>query len=151
MSSRPTPLRPMTVAGMMSGTSGDGIDIAVMRIEPKARGRLSVALLAHAAMPFPKALRAAVLSAQDAQQTSTAELARLHWRLGLAYAAALSKLLQTTGQTIDLVGCHGQTIYHQGAECSYAGASGGPGRSARWRRSRRRRVFPWCRTSGRRT
>jgi anhydro-N-acetylmuramic acid kinase len=122
MSSRPTPLRPMTVAGMMSGTSGDGIDIAVMRIEPKARGRLSVALLAHAAMPFPKALRAAVLSAQDAQQTSTAELARLHWRLGLAYAAALSKLLQTTGQTIDLVGCHGQTIYHQGAECSYAGA-----------------------------
>ena len=122
MTKRLKALQPLTVAGIMSGTSGDGIDIAIVRIEPKARGRLSLALLAHAATPFPKALRAAVLAAQDAQQTGTAELARLHWRLGLAYAAALSKLLQTTGQAIDLVGCHGQTIYHQGAEQSYAGA-----------------------------
>jgi anhydro-N-acetylmuramic acid kinase len=123
MHERRRALRPLTVAGMMSGTSGDGIDIALVRITPRRGGRLSLALLAHQATPFPKALRAAVLAAQDARQTSTAELARLHWRLGLAYAQALTGLLRVTGARIDLVGCHGQTIYHQGAIARYAGAS----------------------------
>jgi anhydro-N-acetylmuramic acid kinase len=123
MNGRTQALRPLTVAGIMSGTSGDGIDIAMVRITPERGGHLSLELLAHQATPFPKALRAAVLAAQDARQTSTAELARLHWRLGIAYAQALAKLLQATGETIDLVGCHGQTIYHQGAVANYAGAS----------------------------
>jgi anhydro-N-acetylmuramic acid kinase len=115
-------LLPLNVAGIMSGTSGDGIDIAIVHIAPKARGRLSISLLAHGATPFSKSLRAAVMAAQDAQQTSTAELARLHWRLGLAYADALSNMLKSTREKIDLVGCHGQTIYHQSALKSYAGA-----------------------------
>jgi anhydro-N-acetylmuramic acid kinase len=122
MTKRLKALQPLTVAGIMSGTSGDGIDIAIVRIAPKARGRLSISLRAHAARPFPRSLRTAVLAAQDAQKTSTAELARLHWRLGVAYADALANILANTGESIDLVGCHGQTIYHQGAEQSYAGA-----------------------------
>ncbi len=122
MTPKPAPLRPLTVAGIMSGTSGDGIDIAIVRIAPQGRKQLSLSLLAHASTSFPKALRNAVLAAQDARKTSTAELARLNWRLGMAYADALSKMLRSTGETIDLIGCHGQTIYHQGAEQLYAGA-----------------------------
>jgi len=110
---------PMTVAGMMSGTSGDGIDIALVRMEPGKQIKLK--LLAHRSFPFPKALRAAVLGAQDARRTTTAELARLHWRLGLAYAQAFTKMRDMHPEPIDLVGCHGQTIYHQAIPALYAG------------------------------
>ncbi len=111
--------RPMTVAGMMSGTSGDGIDIALVRIEPGKQMKLE--LRAHRGFPFPKALRAAVLAAQDAQGTTTAQLARLHWRLGLAYAQAFIKMRDAHPESINLVGCHGQTIYHQAVPALYAG------------------------------
>jgi anhydro-N-acetylmuramic acid kinase len=55
----------------------------------------------------------------NAANTSAAELARLNWRLGEAYAAAAQSAAQ--GYMLDLVGCHGQTIYHQGAAQPYAG------------------------------
>jgi anhydro-N-acetylmuramic acid kinase len=110
----------MTVAGIMSGTSADGIDVAVVRIAP---GKLwpSIALLAHEGFAFPAALRRAVLAAMNASETSTAELARLHWRLGLAYAEAVSATLKRHATKLDLIGCHGQTLYHQPSAQSYAG------------------------------
>ena len=75
----------------MSGTSADGIDVAVVRIAPGNRGRLTkLRLLAHEGFAFPPALRRAVLAAMNALSTSTAELARLNWRLGLAYAEAVA-------------------------------------------------------------
>jgi anhydro-N-acetylmuramic acid kinase len=55
----------------------------------------------------------------DARNTSAAELARLNWRLGEAYADAAQSAAQ--GYALDLVGCHGQTIYHQGLAKPYAG------------------------------
>jgi len=110
----------MTVAGVMSGTSADGIDVAIVRIEPtKLKPRLT--LLAHEAFPFPAALRRAVLAAMDAKTTSTAELARLNWRLGLAYAEAVKKTARKHKMKLDLAGCHGQTLYHQPSSESYAG------------------------------
>ncbi len=113
-------LRAMTVAGIMSGTSADGIDVAVTRITP-ARGGLQLSLEAHAAFPFPPALRTAILAATEAAPTTTAELARLNWRLGLAYADAIRETLSGRIATVDLVGCHGQTVYHQGVPSRYAG------------------------------
>lgn len=110
----------MTVAGVMSGTSADGIDVAVVRIAPsKLKPKLT--LLAHEAFPFPAALRRAVLAAMDAKATSTAELARLNWRLGLAYAKAVKETSRKHKVTLDLVGCHGQTLYHQARAHAYAG------------------------------
>ncbi len=55
------------------------------------------------------------------QSTSTAELARLNWRLGLAYAEAVKETAQRHKVRLDLVGCHGQTLYHQPRGEAYAG------------------------------
>ncbi len=110
----------MIVAGMMSGTSGDGIDTAFVRIAPR-RGGLSLELLGHHATAFPRALRDEVLAAQDAARTSTATLAKLNWRLGMAYAAAYRRALTAHPAPVELIGCHGQTVYHQGAILPYAG------------------------------
>jgi anhydro-N-acetylmuramic acid kinase len=108
----------MLIAGIMSGTSADGIDVALCRISP-ARTRPRIELLRHRAFPYTAALRKSVLAAMDAADTSAAELARLNWRLGEAYAEAAQSAAQ--GYAIDLVGCHGQTIYHQGIAKPYAG------------------------------
>jgi len=110
----------MIVAGIMSGTSADGIDVAVARIAP-GRLRPSLSLLAHEGFSFPAPLRRGVLTAMNATSTSTAELARLNWRLGLAYAEAVSATLKRHKVTLDLIGCHGQTLYHQPRAESYAG------------------------------
>jgi len=112
--------KPMTVAGIMSGTSADGIDVAVVRIAP-GKSRPSLTLLAHEGFAFPAPLRRAVLAAMNATATSTAELARLNWRLGLAYVEAISATLKRHAVKLDLIGCHGQTLYHQPRAESYAG------------------------------
>jgi anhydro-N-acetylmuramic acid kinase len=112
--------RAMTVAGVMSGTSADGIDIAVVRIS-KSPARLKLSLLAHEHFAYPVSLRRAVLAAMNAQSTSTAELARLNWRLGLAYADAVNETRKKHKLQLDLVGCHGQTLYHQARAAHYAG------------------------------
>src|ERR1700677_803318 len=102
----------MTVAGIMSGTPADGIDIAVVRISPGKLGP-KLALLAHEGFRFPASLRRAVLAAMNASSTSTAELARLNWRLGIAYAEAVEATMKRHPVKLDLIGCHGQTLYHQ--------------------------------------
>lgn len=113
--------QPLIVAGIMSGTSADGIDVALVRIESPTRSRPKLTFLAHRAFPFARPLRQAILAAMNAASTSAAELARLNWRLGLAYAEAARAAIDTTGIRPALIGCHGQTIYHQGAPGSYAG------------------------------
>jgi anhydro-N-acetylmuramic acid kinase len=122
----------MTVAGVMSGTSADGIDVSVVRIADPTLGAMNRArdgapstpkltLLAHEHFAFSAALRRAVLAAMNAQSTSTAELARLNWRLGLAYAEAVNETRKKHKLRLDLVGCHGQTLYHQARAAQYAG------------------------------
>ena len=117
------PLTPMTVAGIMSGTSADGIDVAFTRITPDVKDPEAPALklLSHAGFPFPPALRRAVLAAMNAEAIATAELARLNWRLGQAYSEALTVALQRHPCNLDLIGCHGQTIYHQATPARYLG------------------------------
>jgi anhydro-N-acetylmuramic acid kinase len=110
----------ITVAGIMSGTSADGIDVALVRIAP-GKLRPGLKLVAHEGFQFPAPLRRAVLAAMNADAISTAELARLHWRLGLAYAEAVSATLKRHSVKLDLIGCHGQTLYHQPRAESYAG------------------------------
>jgi anhydro-N-acetylmuramic acid kinase len=113
----------MVVAGVMSGTSADGVDVAICRISPpvKVGGTPRIKLIGHLGMAYPKTVRAAVLCAMDADAISVAELARLNWRLGEVYAEAVAKAQEKFGVKAKLVGCHGQTVYHQGASEKYLG------------------------------
>jgi anhydro-N-acetylmuramic acid kinase len=115
--------RAMTVAGIMSGTSADGIDVAVAGIALR-RGKPALQLIAHEHFAYPQVLRSRVLDAMNnAGSTSTAELARLNWRLGIACAEAVEKTVAKHKLKLDLIGCHGQTLYHQPKPGSYAGRS----------------------------
>lgn len=114
----------MIVAGVMSGTSADGIDVAVVRIAPGKR-QPKLTLLAHEGSRYSAPLRSAVLAAMNAADTSTAELARLNWRLGLAYADAVKATIKRHKVKLELIGCHGQTVYHQARATNYAGRSFG--------------------------
>ncbi len=111
----------MIVAGIMSGTSADGIDVALTRISARGENYPKLQLLAHHSFPFSAALRRAVLGAMNASAISTAELARLNWRLGMAYSEAVKLTLERHPIKVDLVGCHGQTLYHQSQPQTYAG------------------------------
>jgi len=113
----------MIVAGVMSGTSADGVDVALCRISPVSDGTPRVKLIGHAGFAYPKAVRSAVLAAMDAKTISVAELSRLSWRLGELYASALAKAEAQFGVKAALVGCHGQTLYHQAVAAKYLGAS----------------------------
>jgi anhydro-N-acetylmuramic acid kinase len=114
--------RSLTVAGIMSGTSADGIDVALVRISPAPRSEFPrLRLLAHVAVPYPAAVRKRVLGVMNATHVSVAEISRLHWRLGQLYADAVAAALRKVPAQLDLIGCHGQTIYHQGVAHRYLG------------------------------
>jgi len=99
----------MRVAGIMSGTSLDGIDVAVVDIEWP-----SLKLVAFSSTPYSKALRKRLLGVSNAE-CHTRDIARLHYELGELYAAAVAAM---GIKKIQLVGCHGQTIYHEGPKCT---------------------------------
>jgi len=118
---RPTKAKTMVVAGVMSGTSADGVDVALCRIAESADGEPRIRLIGAAAFPYPAKLRTAVLAAMDAKAMSVADLSRLHWRLGEVYADAIEATTKQFATKLDLVGCHGQTIYHQGKASRFLG------------------------------
>lgn len=103
----------MIVAGVMSGTSADGIDVALVRIQGRGfRSRLE--LLAHYQFPYPAEVRRAVLASMNAASAKVADLSRLNFLLGDLYANAVRLAQRRARLECELVGCHGQTIYHQG-------------------------------------
>ncbi len=76
------------VAGVMSGTSADGINVALVRIQGRGfRSRLE--LLAHYQFPYPAEVRRTILAAMNAASASVADLSRLNFLLGELYADAV--------------------------------------------------------------
>jgi len=113
----------MVVAGVMSGTSADGIDVALCRIAPGLRAGDSprVKLIGAAGFSYPKAVRAAVLRAMEGEPLTPAEMSRLNWRLGEIYAGAVEKTVAKFGVKVGLVGCHGQTVHHEASAVLFLG------------------------------
>jgi anhydro-N-acetylmuramic acid kinase len=114
----------MIVAGVMSGTSADGINVALVRIGDaglRGRPRQTIKLLGHAEYSYPSKVRATVLEAMNAQNASVADLARLNFVLGELYADAVLATERQFRVKADLVGCHGQTLYHQGEAAVFLG------------------------------
>jgi anhydro-N-acetylmuramic acid kinase len=113
----------MIVAGIMSGTSADGINVALVRVSTStARLRhTSHTLVAHEEFPFPAPVRRVILAMMNAESAPVADLARLNFLLGELYAEAVSKTARKHRLKVDLVGCHGQTLYHQGVAERFLG------------------------------
>ncbi len=114
----------MLVLGMMSGTSVDGIDISLVQMSG-APPNLKINLLNHASVAFPAAVRKEILRVAEQSPISSGELSQLHFRLGHIYAeAALAacKKFRVSTRKINLIGNHGQTIFHQGNPIPYLGA-----------------------------
>lgn len=110
----------MIVAGVMSGTSADGIDVALVRIS-RSSAETRLTFLGHASLPYSHPVRSAVLAAMNSRNTSVADLARLNFLLGELYAEAVLQAQKKIGRHVELIGCHGQTIYHQGTPASFMG------------------------------
>src|SRR5260370_2550955 len=104
----------MIVAGVMSGTSADGINVALVQLSARGRGRPRHTLLAHEEYPFPAPVRRAILNMMNAESARVADLARLNFLLGDLYAEAVAKTARRHRVKLELVGFKGQTLYHQG-------------------------------------
>ncbi len=105
----------------MSGTSLDGIDVAIVDIGRTLRLRTA----AFQTTPYPARVREALLSVSNAN-THTAAISRLNFLLGELYAGAMietCKRARIPLDTVGLIGCHGQTIFHEGAPVRYLGAN----------------------------
>lgn len=100
----------MRVAGLMSGTSVDGVDVAVVDITKQ-----KVNLLAFDVFPYPNALRREILRLCRPETALLDNICHYNFVLGEVFADAIIKLCSKSGislDSIDLVGSHGQTIYH---------------------------------------
>jgi len=115
--------KPLLVLGMMSGTSADGIDVALARISG-APPRLNAKLLAHTSVQFPPTLRREILRVAEQHPITAGALSQLNCRLGEIFAeAALAacRRFRVGPSRIALLGSHGQTIFHQGKPANFLG------------------------------
>ena len=109
----------MIVAGIMSGTSADGINVAIVQVNDHGF-ETKLEMVAHKEFPFPAKVRNFILSVMNAE-AKVADLARLNVLLGELYADAVSATASEAQAGISLIGCHGQTIYHQGEKKNFLG------------------------------
>lgn len=106
----------------MSGTSLDGIDVAIIDITGSGfKAKINV-LTSHS-VPYPKSVREALFTISNTN-TQTADISRLNFVLGELYAEALEETAERAEipmSTIKLIGCHGQTIFHEGQATQFLG------------------------------
>lgn len=108
----------MRVIGVMSGTSVDSVDVAVCDFAPDISGpahALTLQLVAYREQPYPDDLRRQVMDMCSGGMTRLDDLTELNFTLGAAYATAIADAVEDarlSQDDIDLIACHGQTIYH---------------------------------------
>src|SRR3990172_1339299 len=100
------------VVGLMSGTSMDGVDAALVKI--KGNGlKTKIELIKFICMPYESSL---VESLEEIiSKGSTIQVSELNFLVGEKFAKAALAVIKEAGfstSNIDLIGSHGQTIYH---------------------------------------
>lgn len=118
------PPRPMLVAGVMSGTSVDGVDVALVRLEGHGSA-IAWRVEAWRSTPYPTAMQALLLAMGEAESVRMDDVARMHVRLAQAYADAIRGAVDHAGLSLadlDLAGCHGQTVRHLPEPAAFCGA-----------------------------
>ena len=107
--------------GIMSGTSADGIDVALVRFS-----RRSAKLENFAAFPFPRRVREAILQMAEGRAVTTGEISQLNFLLGEEFASAAlaaCRKFRVSPSRIAVIGSHGQTVFHQGEKAVFCGAA----------------------------
>ena len=105
---------PRVVAGLMSGTSLDGVDAAVVRLGGTGAG-LEVETLGFVSEPYDGPLHDAIAACVETATSDVRMVSQLHARLGRHFARATRSALEAAGLApagLDLVGSHGQTVHH---------------------------------------
>jgi len=105
----------MYAVGLMSGTSLDGIDAALVQIEGSGY-ESKVKLLHFITMPFSSQLKREIEQAISVESSNVQLICSLNFKLGYAFADAVKRLCQKAEfslEHVDVIGSHGQTIYHQ--------------------------------------
>ncbi|MBS7816211.1 anhydro-N-acetylmuramic acid kinase AnmK [Wohlfahrtiimonas chitiniclastica] len=99
--------------GIMSGTSLDGIDVALVKIKG-INESTQCTLIHYDSYPYDEHIRAAVLRVSHPETSNVAELCALNFELGKLYSDAVSRLLKDHDfkSPLDFIAMHGQTIYH---------------------------------------
>jgi anhydro-N-acetylmuramic acid kinase len=112
----------MRIAGIMSGTSLDGIDVAIVDITGSGfKAKINV-VTSHS-VPYPRQIREALLAMANTS-AFTGDISRLNFLLGELYAEALEETAERADiplESIKLIGCHGQTIFHEGQGSQFLG------------------------------
>lgn len=115
----------MRIVGLMSGTSADGVDAALVEIEGSGL-QADVRLCAHLHGAFGAAMRREILMACEPRSCRVDRVCALHTALGHSYAAAVRGVASEAGvplSAVDAVACHGQTIWHQPTPLEVAGGA----------------------------
>ena len=102
------------VIGIMSGTSVDGIDVGLVKI--KGHGlKSSVELIAFENYPFSNEVREQIFRLFELESSNVKDISQMNFLLGELYTQAVFQICEKANfkvTDVDLVGCHGQTIYH---------------------------------------
>lgn len=116
--------RSRLAVGLMSGTSVDGIDAALVQIEGTA-ARPRLLLRRFITLPYPPVVRRAVLRLAGGEPAASGEISELNFLLGeLSADAALAvcRKARVSTQQLTVIGSHGQTMFHRGQAPSGAAA-----------------------------
>jgi len=100
----------LRIAGLMSGTSADGVDVAIIDFAIDA-----VKVLAFDTYPYPPCVGKAISKLFSNEKTMISDICHLNFAIGEVFADAVLKLCRKSRisiNSIDLIGSHGQTIYH---------------------------------------
>src|ERR1051325_1157909 len=109
------PHPPRLIAGAMSGTSADGVDVAIVRIDGTGLN-MTADLVLHRHQPYDPPLKQAIFALRSEGKTSLATLARIGRKISLVYAASVNQALAAAKlkpSDLAAIAAHGQTLFHQ--------------------------------------